>query len=160
MGTYQFNIGSNSPYSGVTSPNQALDAINQQIEQLSNLRAQYSAISQPVKKEDDLWCAIDEEVASLTYEQKELLNKDETYVTINAKLQELINAELVNSVKYKVMNSKTGRELLEKQLLNIKDKKDSIIRQSNEDIELFKRFKEAVQSNPNLTYAEFIKSLN
>ena len=42
---------------------------------------------------------------------------------------------------------------------NIKDKKNSIIKESNKEIELFKRFQTAVQINPNLTYSEFINSI-
>lgn len=49
---------------------------------------------------------------------------------------------------------------LEKQLNNIKVKKEEIIKEANKNIEVFKRFQEAARLNPNLTYAEFVKSLN
>ena len=42
----------------------------------------------------------------------------------------------------------------------IKVKKEEIIKEANKNIEVFKRFQEAVRLNPNLTYAEFVKSLN
>ena len=45
-------------------------------------------------------------------------------------------------------------------IMNIMKKKDKIIAESNKDIELFKKFQIAVQANPNLTYAEFIKSIS
>lgn len=42
----------------------------------------------------------------------------------------------------------------------IKVKKEEIIKEANKNIEVFKRFQEAARLNPNLTYAEFVKSLN
>lgn len=59
-----------------------------------------------------------------------------------------------------VAASPRGKELLEKQLNNIKVKKEEIIKEANKNIEVFKRFQEAARLNPNLTYAEFVKSLN
>lgn len=41
-----------------------------------------------------------------------------------------------------------------------KVKKEEIIKEANKNIEIFKRFQEAARLNPNLTYAEFIKTLN
>lgn len=75
-------------------------------------------------------------------------------------LQLMIQEELINSVKDKVAASPRGKELLEKQLNNIKVKKEEIIKEANKNIEVFKRFQEAARLNPNLTYAEFVKSLN
>lgn len=74
----------------------------------------------------------------------------------------VLNAELfsIYSVKDKVAASPRGKELLEKQLNNIKVKKEEIIKEANKNIEVFKRFQEAARLNPNLTYAEFVKSLN
>jgi hypothetical protein len=75
-------------------------------------------------------------------------------------LQLLIQEELINSVKDKVANSSRGKELLEKQLNNIRTKKDSIIEEANRELELFKKFQIAAQANPKLTYVEFCKTIN
>lgn len=99
-------------------------------------------------------------IASMTNDQKELLAKDETYISIERELQLMIQEELINSVKDKVAASPRGKELLEKQLNNIKVKKEEIIKEANKNIEVFKRFQEAARLNSNLTYAEFVKSLN
>lgn len=72
----------------------------------------------------------------------------------------LIQEELINSVKDKVANSPCGKELLEKQLNNIRTKKDSIIEEANRELELFKKFQIAAQANPKLTYVEFCKTIN
>lgn len=83
-----------------------------------------------------------------------------SYVFGFCKWHLMIQEELINSVKDKVAASPRGKELLEKQLNNIKVKKEEIIKEANKNIEVFKRFQEAARLNPNLTYAEFVKSLN
>ena len=40
------------------------------------------------------------------------------------------------------------------------DKKKLIIEKASNDMKVFKQFQEAVRLNPNLTYSEFVKSLN
>lgn len=66
----------------------------------------------------------------------------------------------LNFYKDKVANSPRGKELLEKQLNNIRTKKDSIIEEANRELELFKKFQIAAQANPKLTYVEFCKTIN
>ena len=82
------------------------------------------------------------------------------HVQFSGELQMLIQEELINSVKDKVANSPRGKELLEKQLNNIRTKKDSIIEEANRELELFKKFQIAAQANPKLTYVEFCKTIN
>lgn len=72
----------------------------------------------------------------------------------------LLTYLVFNSVKDKVANSPRGKELLEKQLNNIRTKKDSIIEEANRELELFKKFQIAAQANPKLTYVEFCKTIN
>lgn len=52
------------------------------------------------------------------------------------------------------------KKLLEKQLNNIRAKKDSIIEEANKELEVFKKFQIAAQANPKLTYVEFCKTIN
>ena len=135
------------------------DAINQEIGRLNALKQQYN---QPLPRQNAIntpWEEIDREVLSLTVEQQKILAQDETYVAIDRELQIMIQQELIDSVKYKVGNTPRGKELLEKQLSNIRNKKEQIISQSNKEMELFKQFQVAVQANPNLTYAEFVKTI-
>jgi hypothetical protein len=103
---------------------------------------------------------IDKEVSSLNNDQQAILAKDEVYNKLSGELQMLIQEELINSVKDKVANSPRGKELLEKQLNNIRTKKDSIIEEANRGLELFKKFQIAAQANPKLTYVEFCKTIN
>ena len=96
----------------------------------------------------------------MTNEQKDILARDEVYVNTERELQVLIQQELINSVKDKVANTPRGKELLELQLKNVKEKKAKIVEEANREAELFKKFQIATQANPNLTYAEFIKNVN
>lgn len=100
------------------------------------------------------------EVSSLNNDQQAILAKDEVYNKLSGELQMLIQEELINSVKDKVANSPRGKELLEKQLNNIRTKKDNIIEEANRELELFKKFQIAAQANPKLTYVEFCKTIN
>lgn len=157
--TLNFNIGGSSPYLPTNNVEQNIAMINQQVAQLNALKSKLTGISSPIEGGIKIWENIDKEVASLNDEQKDLLYKDKDYIAYNEALQNLIQEELINLVKDKVANSKEGKEILEKQFLNIKDKKNNIIKESNKEIELFKRFQTAVQINPNLTYSEFINSI-
>lgn len=159
--SYHFNIGNlNNPLYPQYTVEQSIDALNQQINQLNAMKAKLAHNVSPVEGMNDLWGDIDKEINSLTVEQKELLEQDENYIEYNARLQELVQAALIDSVKYKVANTEEGKELLQKQLFNIKDKKKLIIEKASNDMKVFKQFQEAVRLNPNLTYSEFVKSLN
>lgn len=80
--------------------------------------------------------------------------RDDVVVWYSPKKQRLIN-----SVRDKVANSPRGKELLEKQLNNIRAKKDSIIEEANKELELFKKFQIAAQANPKLTYVDFCNNI-
>lgn len=146
------------------NPEGYISVIEQELQKLNNVKQQLIQAKQPTQQNINnainIWDSINNEIASMTNDQKELLAKDETYISIERELQLMIQEELINSVKDKVAASPRGKELLEKQLNNIKVKKEEIIKEANKNIEVFKRFQEAARLNPNLTYAEFVKSLN
>lgn len=157
----QFNFGNPDPI--LTGQNynmpDCFKGLDDEIARLNSLRQQIAKIQQPIKKSVSLWDEIDKEVSALTNEQKSILAKDENYCSIDKELQMMVQQELINSVKEVIENSQKGKELLERQLKYIKDKKTSIVEESNREMEIFKRFQIAVQANPNLTYAEFIKTI-
>lgn len=166
---YQFNLGQQDPLlaNKTISTNDYIQNIEQEMNRLNiikqqmvqNINSGNNINNNQQQTAINFWEDIDKEVASLNDDQKQILSKDETYNSIGQELQILIQQELVNSVKNKVANTEYGKELLEKQLKNIKDKKSKIIEESNKEIELFKKFQIAIQANPNLTYAEFIKTI-
>ena len=104
------------------------------------------------------WCKDQGKV--LTEDQKNILFNSETYSSIDTELKLLIQQALINSVKSVVESSEVGKDLLTKQLNFIKSSKDKIVAQSNKEIELFKKFQIAAKANPELTYNEFIKTIN
>lgn len=164
---YQFNLGQVDPLltGRVITPDDYINNVNQEIERLNVVRNQLiNGRDNPQPHHPlrgaDIWSDIDKEISSMTNEQKDILARDEVYVNTERELQVLIQQELINSVKDKVANTPRGKELLELQLKNVKEKKAKIVEEANKEAELFKKFQIATQANPNLTYAEFIKNVN
>ena len=69
----------------------------------------------------------------------------------------MVQAEVLNLVRGKIEASEDGKHLLEEQLKLVKLLKSKIVEVTNKEMELFKAFKEASKTNPNLTYEEFLK---
>lgn len=159
---------------GVASPVDYITQLDNQIQQLTAAKSQIQSQlgnpnqnMQPARptqpqqavQQVNLWDEIDKEVCSLNNDQQAILAKDNVYNNVSAELQMLIQQELINSVRDKVANSPRGKELLEKQLNNIRAKKDSIIEEANKELELFKKFQIAAQANPKLTYVDFCNNI-
>lgn len=104
-----------------------------------------------------IWDAIDAEIAPLTQEQQNMLLTNQDYVTNYNALQSMVQAEVLNLVRGKIEASADGKHLLEEQLKLVKLLKSKIVEVTNKEMELFKAFKEASKTNPNLTYEEFLK---
>ena len=105
-----------------------------------------------------IWDSIDAEVKVLSPEQLSKLFENQDYVAIYTRIQELVNIEILNLVKYRIENSTEGKQLLQEQLNIVKKMKPLIIEETNREVELFKRFREYSKNNPDITYEEFIKS--
>lgn len=104
-----------------------------------------------------IWDAIDAEIAPLTQEQQNMLLSNQDYVNNYNALQSMVQAEVLNLVKGKIEASEDGKHLLEEQFKLVKLLKSKIVEVTNKEMELFKAFKEASKTNPNLTYEEFLK---
>lgn len=104
-----------------------------------------------------IWDAIDAEIAPLTQEQQNMLLNNQDYVNNYNALQSMVQAEVLNLVRGKIEASEDGKHLLEEQLKLVKLFKSKIVEVTNKEMELFKAFKEASKTNPNLTYEEFLK---
>lgn len=158
---YQFNLGNPDPIlagNNYSVPDY-FKGLDDEINRLNELKQRINQRQNTSQPHYSIWDEIDKEVSALTDEQKSILSKDETYVSIDRELQMMIQQELINSVRGKVENSPRGKELLETQLKNIRDKKKHIVEESNKEMELFKKFQVAVQINPNITYSEFVKNI-
>lgn len=104
-----------------------------------------------------IWDAIDAEIAPLAQEQQNMLLSNQDYVNNYNALQSMVQAEVLNLVRGKIEASADGKHLLEEQLKLVKLLKSKIVEVTNKEMELFKAFKEASKTNPNLTYEEFLK---
>lgn len=104
-----------------------------------------------------IWDAIDAEIAPLTQEQQNMLLSNQDYVNNYNALQSMVQTEVLNLVRGKIEASEDGKHLLEEQLKLVKLLKSKIVEVTNKEMELFKAFKEASKTNPNLTYEEFLK---
>lgn len=140
-------------------PSNSINSIEDQIKFLEKQKQLLEANQKQVTNNETLiWNEIDSEIEPLTNEQKLKLFNNPEYLDINTKLQNIVQTQLLNLVKSKIENSKEGKELLERQLQLTKKLKEEIIASTNKEMELFKKFKEFSQNNPNVTYDEFIKS--
>lgn len=166
---YNFNLGYDPLLATVANnPIDYVSQIDNQIQQLNaykaHLQNQVPATNNTNQEKGNtsvnLWDEIDKEVNSLNNDQKAILAEDEVYNNLSAELQIMVQEELVNSVRDKIANSPRGKELLEKQLNNIRTKKDIIVEKANKELEIFKKFQIAAQANPKLTYVEFCKTIN
>jgi len=107
-----------------------------------------------------IWNEIDAEVKVLTPEQLQKLFENEEYVRTYTRIQELVNAEILNLVKPRIESTPEGKQLLQEQLNLVRKMKPKIVEDTNRDMELFRRFREFSKTNPDVTYEDFIKQMN
>ena len=107
-----------------------------------------------------IWNEIDSEIKVLTSEQMQKLFENEDYTRTYTKIQELVNAEILNLVKSKVESSPEGKQLLQEQLNIVRRMKPKLVEDANREVELFRRFREFSKANPDVTYEDFLKQMN
>lgn len=159
MNNYPVNqvfLGGGDPFLGNQGDiDTQLSTLKMYEEKLNMLRNRQSQLK---NQDNTIWNSIDQEIQPLTDDQKKKLFNNSDYIRINNQLQSLVQAELLNLVKSKIENSEGGKELLKSQLKLVQENKKTIIQESNNEIELFRKFKEFSKSNPNVTYEEFLKN--
>lgn len=149
----QVILGGNPIYS-------SLDDLDLQIQNMENYKKKLQQIKDMQSQNNSklIWDDIDAEVSPLTDEQKSLLFRDSEYTEIYTKINEIVQKELLNLVKYRIESTSEGKDLLSQQLRIVKRLKNDIINETNKEIELFKKFKEFSKMNSGVTYEEFIKA--
>ena len=152
----QINIGGdpllNTQGFNIEEQLRQLELRRQSLESMKQLNPQ--AIPQTV-----IWNEIDAEIKVLSPAQIQKLFENEEYIKIYSRIQELVNAEILNLVKYKIESSTEGNQLLRNQLDILKKLKTKIIEDTDREVALFKQFKEFSKTNPNVTYDEFLKAI-
>lgn len=148
----------NQVFLGNSDPLLSQTDINNQIQMLKQYEAQLSKLQTKRTLQTDLiWDNIDKEMSSLTESQKAKFFENKEYSDITNSLQTMVQAELINLVKVKIESSPEGKELLQRQLKLVKMLKTKIIEETDNEMAIFKKFREFSKDNPNLTYDEFIK---
>lgn len=105
-----------------------------------------------------IWDDIDAEAEPMTDEQKGRLLQDEDYVETYTKIQNMVNAGILNPVKGRIESTPEGKEPLSHQLKTVKGLKSKIIDETDREMEMFRRFREYSKQHPGVTYDEFIKA--
>jgi len=109
--------------------------------------------------EPSIWDSIDAEINPLSIDQRTRLMSDPKYMELQEELKNILNDEFIKFMKPYVENTPAGREILKKQLDYVKSVKGRVISETNQEMELFRKFQELVKTNPALTWEEFIKTL-
>ena len=154
----QINIGGD-PLLGTQGYN-----IEEQLRQLELRRQSLESMkqlnTQAMAPTSIIWNEIDSEVKVLTSEQIQKLFENEDYVRTYNKIQELVNAEILNLVKAKIESTPEGKQLLQEQLNLVRKMKPKLVEDANREVELFRRFREFSKTNPDVTYDEFLKKIS
>ncbi len=133
---------------------QLLERYKQNLEAAKQMKQQMQPAA-PVKL---IWDDIDAEVGPMSEEQKSMLFQDEDYVDVYTKIQNMVQAEILNLVKSRIESTPEGKELLQSQLKIVKRLKGKIIQETNREMEMFRKFREFSKTHPEVTYDEFIKA--
>ena len=135
---------------------QLIEKYKQNLEAAKQLRQQAQPIQQPTQRL--IWDEVDAEITPMTDEQKAMLLQDEDYVDTYTKIQDMVQAEILNLVKGRIEATPEGKELLQRQLKIVKKLKGKIIQETNREMEMFRKFREFSKTHPEVTYEEFIKA--
>lgn len=137
---------------------QLLERYKQNLEAAKQMKQQLQQPTSQPTSQKLIWDDIDAEVEPMTDEQKSKLLQDEDYAETYTKIQNMVNAEILNLVKGRIENTPDGKELLSHQLKTVKRLKSKIIDETNREMEMFIRFREYSKQHPGVTYDEFIKA--
>lgn len=136
---------------------QLIEKYKQNLEAAKQLRQQAQLVQQPVPQRM-IWDEVDAEISPMTDEQKARMLQDEDYVDTYTKIQDMVQAEILNLVKGRIEATPEGKELLQRQLKIVKKLKGKIIQETNREMEMFRKFREFSKTHPEVTYEEFIKA--
>jgi hypothetical protein len=146
-------LGNNFLGNSIDDQLQLLEKYRQNLEAARQIKQQ-NITQQSTQKL--IWDEIDNEIQMLDDEQKSVLFNNEEYMSIYNEIQTLVNIELLALVKNKIEASNKGKELLERQLAILKRLKSDIIKETNTEIMIFRKFKEYSKLHPEVTYDEFL----
>lgn len=133
---------------------QLVEKYKQNLEAAKQMRQQVQSVPQ----QRMIWDEVDAEINPMSDEQKARMLQDEDYVDTYNRIQEMVQAEILNLVKGRIESTPEGKELLQRQLKIVRKLKGKIIQETNREMEVFRKFKEFSKAHPEITYEEFIKA--
>jgi hypothetical protein len=133
---------------------QLLEKYKQNLEAAKQMKQNQS----PIIPQKLIWDEIDAEVNPMSEEQKAMLFNDEDYVDTYTKIQNMVQAEILNIVKGRIESTQEGKDLLQSQLKIVRKLKGKIIQETNREMEMFRKFREYSKTHPEITYEEFVKA--
>jgi hypothetical protein len=159
----KYNLTMNRPINQVFlggDPYHSIDDIDMQIQNMETYRNKLQQLKALQSQQPNklIWDDIDAELSPMSEEQKSRLFNDSEYIEVYTKINNIVQAEILNLVKAKIESSSEGKDLLSQQLRIVKRLKKDIISETNREMELFKKFKEYSKMNPEITYEDFIKN--
>lgn len=92
---------------------QLIEKYKQNLEAAKQLRQQAQPVQQPVPQRM-IWDEIDAEINPMTDEQKTRMLQDEDYVDTYTKIQDMVQAEILNLVKGRIEATPEGKETVAK----------------------------------------------
>lgn len=133
-------------------------------EQLRTVEDYRKKITQQVNQQNSiskspLWDEIDSSMAALSPEHKSKLMDNEEYIQLSQQLSDMVQTAMVAALKPTIEGSDAGKELLQKIKRVIDSQKEVIEREQNEELVIFRKWKEFSKQNPKATYNEFTKTL-
>lgn len=133
-------------------------------EQLRTVEDYRKKITQQVNQQNSiskspLWDEIDSSMAALSSEHKSKLMENEEYIQLSQQLSDMVQSAMVAALKPTIEGSDAGKELLQKIKKVIDSQKEVIEREQNEELVIFRKWKEFSKKNPKATYNEFTKTL-
>ena len=134
--------------------------IESQINKMEEYSRRLKAIKDNNIVTSSIWETINNEIGQLTPSQKARLMDNKDYMSVYNEINNIVQCELLSLVKCKIESSAKGKELLNRQLSILKSIKNDIINEDNNELAMFKKFKEYSKEHPDASYNDFIKEDN
>lgn len=135
------------------------NSLESQLAQIEHYKAELLNAQNKMLPQNSLWNRIDKEMEGLSESQIQELYNNPDYNKTSNTIQILVQGALLELVKDRIESLPQGRELLEKQLEQAKFLKQTIVNNTNKEIEMFTKFKEYSLTHPEATYDKFIQTL-
>lgn len=132
------------------------EVIDRQLEQLKLLKQKVTpnTMTNLPKPPQDLWAEIENELSTLTEEQKQDLMRDEQFIERQNAIQVLYQNVLTTLVKPYLLSDEDGIKALQEQLETVKTLKRKIVKESTRKNELVNEYMENYSDK---TWNEFLE---